>query len=340
MVLPSDGSSEVRSSARRHGRPASRSGARGGRCAGLVPTFVTLALALTATAASAGLVFVDFNGNTDGPLSLYLDQGTVTRSYPGSGYRLTSPALGSSGASVDPSLTYSDFSIRVKLPGEALDLDRMQNIGVVAYASTTELDGYRVGLDPFDFTLRLERLDDGVPQLLAQTIVTPAIAWNADYRVVLRRIGSQLSGSVIDYYGVSTDVSASDATYGSVQVGLFAESAAGETLDATVDDFAASDDGADADGDSVADSVDNCPFDPNGPFDDIQSQRDEDMDGIGTRCDCDFNQDGLVLGDDLYLMVSQIGGSIPPPVYDLTGDGLVLGDDLLICYGKFNSPAG
>ena len=43
------------------------------------------------------------------------------------------------------------------------------------------------------------------------------------------------------------------------------------------------------------DGVDNCRLTPNA------DQRDEDMDGFGTVCDCDFLNDGFVLGDDLDL---------------------------------------
>jgi hypothetical protein len=89
---------------------------------------------------------------------------------------------------------------------------------------------------------------------------------------------------------------------------------------------------SDVDNDGVADVDDNCRLTAN------PDQRDDDADGIGTACDCDFTNDGFVLGDDLVLAIGAFGDT--NPLYDLTGDGFTLGDDLLICFNRFNAEAG
>jgi hypothetical protein len=67
----------------------------------------------------------------------------------------------------------------------------------------------------------------------------------------------------------------------------------------------------DTDGDGAPNVFDNCVLVPNGPNDALD-QTDDDGDGFGTACDCDFTQDDFVLGDDvvsIFRLQHQLPGS-------------------------------
>lgn len=66
---------------------------------------------------------------------------------------------------------------------------------------------------------------------------------------------------------------------------------------------------ADTDGDGIPDIADNCLNVPN------LDQCDADGDGIGNRCDCDFNQDNFCGGPDFTAFIgcfNQATGATPP----------------------------
>jgi hypothetical protein len=86
----------------------------------------------------------------------------------------------------------------------------------------------------------------------------------------------------------------------------------------------------DTDSDLVPDVFDNCSDRPNGPHDPL-NQTDDDADGFGTACDCDFTQDNIVLGDDIVSLFHAFNTS--SPVHDVDGDGIVLGSDFVFCIG-------
>jgi hypothetical protein len=97
----------------------------------------------------------------------------------------------------------------------------------------------------------------------------------------------------------------------------------------------------DNDSDLIPDVLDNCTLVANGPGQPGINQTDGDNDGFGTACDCDYTQDGTVLGDDLLELFGFFNQSdVSPFLHDNTGDGLVLGDDILKCFGYFNGPPG
>ena len=73
----------------------------------------------------------------------------------------------------------------------------------------------------------------------------------------------------------------------------------------------------DADGDAVADAIDNCPSVPNA------GQSDVDMDRLGDGCDTDDDGDGLTDAQELALGTS-------PAVVDTDGDGLGDGAEVLL----------
>ena len=78
----------------------------------------------------------------------------------------------------------------------------------------------------------------------------------------------------------------------------------------------------DSDGDGVSDDRDNCTLVANA------SQIDSDSDGIGNRCDPDFNNDCLVGYNDFAAFKSRLG-SRSSPLFDLNEDGIVTWADYL-----------
>lgn len=97
---------------------------------------------------------------------------------------------------------------------------------------------------------------------------------------------------------------------------------------------------ADVDGDNVPDVFDNCSTRVNGQTTGglNKMQIDTDSDGFGDACDCDFTQDGFVLGGDISNLFGFFNGT--DQLHDLTGDGFVLGGDVSFCFGQFNSTPG
>lgn len=96
--------------------------------------------------------------------------------------------------------------------------------------------------------------------------------------------------------------------------------------------------------DLIPDVFDNCKFTPNGPPQGksaqglSNNQRDTDVDGHGDACDCDFDQDGLVLGSDITLLFANFNTT--SVLHDNTGDGFVLGGDVTVCFARFNGTVG
>jgi len=86
----------------------------------------------------------------------------------------------------------------------------------------------------------------------------------------------------------------------------------------------------DVDDDAVSDPDDNCLVLVNGPgTNHVPNPRpngsyqcDDDLDGFGNRCDCDFDQNRVCEQWDLYLLYSQIGQPVTSStaVYDLDCD--------------------
>jgi len=77
----------------------------------------------------------------------------------------------------------------------------------------------------------------------------------------------------------------------------------------------------DTDGDGVGDLADNCVDEPNA------SQDDSNLDGIGTACDPDYNNDGDVDDIDYEIFANAFGSSTGAPNFnpdcDHNGDGVV-----------------
>jgi hypothetical protein len=79
----------------------------------------------------------------------------------------------------------------------------------------------------------------------------------------------------------------------------------------------------DSDADGVSDDRDSCTLVADA------SQRDTDGDGIGNRCDPDFNNDCLVDGNDFLAFRLKIG-STTSPLFDLNSDGTVTWADFFL----------
>lgn len=89
---------------------------------------------------------------------------------------------------------------------------------------------------------------------------------------------------------------------------------------------------ADADGDGVPDSQDNCLHFAN------PTQLDTDGDGFGNHCDPDYSNDCIVAARD-WLAFGAAYGAVSPNV-DLTGDGRVGSSDLLVYLSYYGRPPG
>jgi len=94
---------------------------------------------------------------------------------------------------------------------------------------------------------------------------------------------------------------------------------------------------ADTDTDLVPDVLDNCSATANGPAG-PKNQVDTDADGHGDVCDCDYLQDGFVLGDDFFDLFANFNTA--STLHDNTGDGLVLGDDVSNCFSRICCSVG
>ncbi|MFK8031034.1 MAG: thrombospondin type 3 repeat-containing protein [Gammaproteobacteria bacterium] len=89
---------------------------------------------------------------------------------------------------------------------------------------------------------------------------------------------------------------------------------------------------ADADNDSVADTVDNCVTTAN------PDQTDTDQDGYGNACDADFDNSCVVNFLDLVLFSNAFQST--DPLYDLNADGAVNFLDFVVVRDQFLQPPG
>ena len=96
--------------------------------------------------------------------------------------------------------------------------------------------------------------------------------------------------------------------------------------------------GYDTDGDGLKDKDDNCVEKANA------EQVDSDADNFGNACDCDYNNDGMVNGDDFDLLkevfLSVDGDGVYDPMFDHDGDGTINLDDFNIFRGHVYLPPG
>jgi len=88
----------------------------------------------------------------------------------------------------------------------------------------------------------------------------------------------------------------------------------------------------DADGDGVADNLDNCTVDQN------PMQTDADNDGYGNLCDADIDNNGIVNFEDLGRL--RLAFFTADPVADFNSDGIVNFTDLGIMRTSFLAPPG
>ncbi len=94
----------------------------------------------------------------------------------------------------------------------------------------------------------------------------------------------------------------------------------------------------DTDGDTVADSIDNCTLVTNA------NQRDANGDGYGNGCDADLNNSGLVTSADFAILRSVLGlGAASSPTAaaaDFNDSGTVTTADMAILRARLNSAPG
>ena len=132
-------------------------------------------------------------------------------------------------------------------------------------------------------------------------------------------LGSVLPGSVIEVGSWVADANARSRATQLLRVGAAS---------------ACESQGGDSDGDGVCDAVDNCSLVANA------DQRDSDGDGIGNRCDADFDNNGVVNTLDLIRLKADFGKTGASLVTDLNGDGVVNNTDLAIFKTLFGKPPG
>ena len=95
----------------------------------------------------------------------------------------------------------------------------------------------------------------------------------------------------------------------------------------------------DADSDGVADSLDNCTLDPNGPdLGSCSAQENADGDRNGDACDADFDNDNIVAGPDYAYLLSVFGTADAEA--DMDCDGVVAGSDFANLLSRFGLPPG
>lgn len=94
----------------------------------------------------------------------------------------------------------------------------------------------------------------------------------------------------------------------------------------------------DADGDGVGDLADNCVTVANA------SQADSNLDGVGTACDPDYNNDGLVDEVDFEILANAFGSSTGSPNFnpdvDHNGDGVIGASDFATLSSFTGGPPG
>ena len=89
----------------------------------------------------------------------------------------------------------------------------------------------------------------------------------------------------------------------------------------------------DVDGDGISDPNDNCLVFANGPgTDHVPNPRengsyqcDDDLDGFGNRCDCDFNQNGVCDDFDILMFGAAFGNPVDldNAIFDLDCNGVI-----------------
>jgi len=90
----------------------------------------------------------------------------------------------------------------------------------------------------------------------------------------------------------------------------------------------------DIDNDGISDSTDNCLIAAN------PQQGDPDLDGYGTRCDADFDQDGDTDQDDVDFFLFNCESNPIPPICDFNEDGISDSADLQIMASLLGAPPG
>ena len=92
----------------------------------------------------------------------------------------------------------------------------------------------------------------------------------------------------------------------------------------------------DSDSDGIIDELDNCSNIAN------VDQFDADVDGYGSICDGDFDDDFIVFGTDYSSLAAAFGSNSPPAAkeLDMDNDGLIFGTDFSAFAQQFGGPPG
>jgi len=302
-------------------RPNPREGTRNG--AGKLATFpakflLGIAVAATfVTSSNAQTVKADFDSGVIAPLVNLGDPLTsTTTSLFGGVVNLALDAGGGSTGLGDGVSVQQDLVASVDFLDWDESLDQTLSIATIAQGSGSASNGYSLRIDLATEQFDIVRIVGNTLTVIANTpVALDPLA--TDYRMVLMRNGSVLTGQLLDLKGASNpavEISVDDAgglpgfVDGATSVVLAEKPASQTGGDVTIDNFlaapAAASAASDSDGDLLADLDDSCPFVSNGP-NQLSNQVDSDGDGCGNACDGDFDNNGIVQVSDIAIFLGE-----------------------------------
>lgn len=284
----------------------------------------------------------DFDTGTIAPFQAFEFAPTARIPQFGGTLRIEVPIGIGTASTLDPTVLFSDVLGIVDILDWTAGIDQsvalttILDTGVVGAPSN---QGYLLGMNFDDGTIRLIKLENNLP---VDDAISAPVTLNpdaTDYRLVFRRDGTELEGELYDLKALPTPiatVSLSDPLgipgFAGGLPGLFVSESqvtpAG--ADVTIDNlvFVTYPPGSDAEADDFQDADDNCQIVSNGVTE-LSLQVDSDRDGFGNACDADFDNNDITSLADATPLNANWGTLVDGAdlQLDLDGDRAVtLGD--------------